>query len=106
MERPSGKSWGRLLAIWVEGKLLTDKEEIKEQVQTYFMQLGKQEGVPNLSSLPREDDTLGKTFQQPFTEEEVENATKRRKAGKTVSPDDIPIEFISKGGPQLLPRGC
>ena len=73
-------------------RLLVKEDEIKNRWREYFDKLFNEES--DSSSIELEDlaDSTNRHFVWRFQEAEVKGALKRMKSGKSVGPDDIPIE--------------
>ena len=81
------------------GELLTTKNEIKERWVEHFSELLNNETETDDSVLNEIDQRpIDNSLDDPITEEEVDNAIKRSKLGKSPGPDGIIPETISYGG--------
>ena len=86
-------------ALEIDGIIKTDPNEIIKEVETYFQKLGEKK--PNRYTNKKNEMTEPKcnsTFEKAITVEEVERAIRKLKNGKSGGRENIPNEFIKKGG--------
>jgi hypothetical protein len=74
------------------GPLLTKDEDIKNRWREYFDKLFNEDSGSSSIELDISSDDLNRQFVRMIQESEVKDALKRMKGGKTMSPDEIPIE--------------
>jgi hypothetical protein len=73
-------------------RLLTKDEDIKNRWWEYFDKLFNEDSGSSSIELDIFSDDLNRHFARRIQESEVKDALKRMKGGKTIGPDEIPIE--------------
>jgi hypothetical protein len=73
-------------------RLLTKDEDIKNRWREYFDKLFNEDSGSSSIELGISSDDLNRQFVRRIQEFEVKDALKRTKGGKTMGPDEIPIE--------------
>ena len=105
--RVPGKQRSRCSKLRVDGRLLSDPEELLTAWSSHFRMLSEsKKDVPELSELgKRVEEMAAESFANeeaildaPFTREEVARALKKLKARKAAGPDGIVGEHLKWGG--------
>ena len=105
--RVPGKQRSRCSKLRVDGRLLSDPEELLTAWSSHFRMLSEsKKDVPELSELgKRVEEMAAESFaieeailDAPFTREEVARALKKLKARKAAGPDGIVGEHLKWGG--------
>jgi hypothetical protein len=73
-------------------RLLTKDEDIKNRWWEYFNKLFNEDSGSSSIELGISSDDLNRQFVRRIQESDVKDALKRRKGGKAMGPDGIPIE--------------
>jgi hypothetical protein len=73
-------------------RLLTKDEDIKNRWREYFDKLFNEDCGSSSIELDASSDDLNRQFVRIIQESEVKDALKRMKGGKTMGPDEIPID--------------
>jgi hypothetical protein len=99
-----------IMTLEVEGKMVTQGEEIKTEVHKYIQKLGQispetinteDDRAGNIGSNERPEGESEEVVSNQITVEEYEKALRELKNGIAVGWDDIPNEFLKNGGEGL-----
>jgi hypothetical protein len=84
-------------------RLLTKDEDIKNKWREYFDKLFNEDSESSSIELDISSDDLNRQFVHRIQESEVKDTLKRMKGGKTMGPDEIPIEvWMSLGAVAIV----
>jgi hypothetical protein len=83
-------------------RLLTKDEDIKNRWQEYFDKLFNEDSGSSSIELGISSDDLNRQFVCRIQESEVKDALKRKKGGKVMGPDGMPIEVWRSLGDVMI----